>query len=269
MSRPTAIAIAAHPDDIELKMAGALLLLRSAGWNIHYFNLCSGNGGSLEHGGDETAAIRAQEARQAAALLGAIWHPPIARDLELVYHPSLLRKVAAVIRRVQASIVLTHPFEDYMEDHTIAARLATTSAFAHGIPNFQTDPPEPAYPGNVAVYHCMPHGARTRLRRNVAPGAWVDTTTVHETARQALAEHRSQAGWLDASQGTSSYLAEMDAHSEEMGRASGKFRLAEGWTRHLHLGFSTVDTDPLAEVLGDRYLLNASFEDSLDQPTLP
>ncbi|WP_367873004.1 PIG-L deacetylase family protein [Luteolibacter sp. Populi] len=269
MSRPTALAIAAHPDDIELKMAGTLLLLKSAGWDIHYFNLSSGNGGSLEHNGEETEVIRSREARDAAAILGATWHPPIARDLEITYHPDLLRKVAAVIRRVRASIVLTHPFEDYMEDHTITARLATTAAFAHGIPNFQTDPPEPAYPDNLAVYHCMPHGGRTRLRRRVAPGAWVDTASVHGIARRALAAHRSQAGWLDASQGTNSYLATMDAHAEEAGQASGKFRLAEGWTRHLHLGFSTVDADPLAEVLGDRYLVNVSFEESLENPAAP
>ena len=269
MSRPTALAIAAHPDDIELKMAGTLLLLKSAGWDIHYFNLSSGNGGSLEHNEEETESIRADEARDAAAILGATWHPPIARDLEIIYHPDLLRKVAAIIRRVRASIVLTHPFEDYMEDHMITARLATTAAFAHGIPNFQTDPPEPAYADNLAVYHCMPHGGRTRLRRRVAPGAWVDTTTVHKIARRALAAHRSQAGWLDASQGTNSYLATMDAHAEEAGQASGKFRLAEGWTRHLHLGFSTVDADPLAEVLGDRYLVNASFEASLENPAAP
>ena len=136
MPRPTAIAIAAHPDDIELKMAGTLLLLKSAGWDIHYFNLSSGNGGSLEHDGEETEVIRSREVRDAAAILGATWHPPVARDLEITYHPDLLRKVAAVIRRVRASIVLTHPFEDYMEDHTITARLATTAAFAHGIPNF-------------------------------------------------------------------------------------------------------------------------------------
>jgi LmbE family N-acetylglucosaminyl deacetylase len=46
MSRPRAIAIAAHPDDIELKMSGILLLLKEKGWNIHYCNLANGHGGS-------------------------------------------------------------------------------------------------------------------------------------------------------------------------------------------------------------------------------
>ena len=43
---PSAIAIAAHPDDIEFLMAGTLLLLAQAGWDIHYFNLSTGNCGS-------------------------------------------------------------------------------------------------------------------------------------------------------------------------------------------------------------------------------
>ena len=32
MAKPTAIAIAAHPDDIEFVMAGTLLLLKERGW---------------------------------------------------------------------------------------------------------------------------------------------------------------------------------------------------------------------------------------------
>ena len=38
-----AIAIAAHPDDIEFMMAGTLLLLGAADWETHYLNISSGN----------------------------------------------------------------------------------------------------------------------------------------------------------------------------------------------------------------------------------
>jgi len=38
-----ALAIAAHPDDIEFVMAGTLRLLRDAGWEVHYLNLSTGN----------------------------------------------------------------------------------------------------------------------------------------------------------------------------------------------------------------------------------
>jgi len=36
-----AIAIAAHPDDIEFLHGGTLLLLKQAGWAIHYLNVAS------------------------------------------------------------------------------------------------------------------------------------------------------------------------------------------------------------------------------------
>jgi hypothetical protein len=45
---PTALAIFAHPDDIEFVAAGTLLLLKQAGWEIHYLNLSSGNLGSAK-----------------------------------------------------------------------------------------------------------------------------------------------------------------------------------------------------------------------------
>ncbi len=259
MTQRVAIAIAAHPDDIEFKMAGTLLLLKSAGWEIHCFNLASGNGGSTEADSATTASIRREEARIAARVLGAVWHPPIADDLEIFYNAELLRRVAGVVREVRPSIVLTHPPQDYMEDHMITARLAVTATFARGIRNFNTLPDRPASFDDVTVYHCMPHGGCDPLRRPVVPAAWVDTTQVHEKAREALAAHASQGKWLDASQGTDSYLMAMDDHARNMGRSSGKFELAEAWWRHLHIGFSTVERDPLAEVLGDAYLINPAF----------
>ncbi|MBK1882868.1 PIG-L family deacetylase [Luteolibacter pohnpeiensis] len=264
MNPRTAIAIAAHPDDIEFQMAGTLLMLKNIGWEIHYFNLATGNGGSISHGPDETAAMRREESIQAAAILGAHWHPPIANDLEIFYNDELLRKVAAVVREVRPSIVLTHPLQDYMEDHMITARLAVTATFAHGIQNYRTDPPRDAYPDDVTVYHCTPHGGRDPLRKKVLPGAWTNTTTVHQTALSALAAHRSQKEWLDATQGMSSYLNSMEEKARGMGVQSGRFEYAEGWWRHLHTGFSATDQDPLAEVLGDDHYINPAFEASLE-----
>lgn len=246
---PAAIAIAAHPDDIEYVMAGTLLRLRHAGWETHCFNLCRGNCGSLEMDAETTARIRLAEARAAAAVLDARFHPPIADDLELVYEVPLLRRVAAVIRAVNPAIVLTHASSDYMEDHMTAARLAVTAAFAKNIPNFASDPPLPGVPGDLALYHAMPHGLRGPLRENVQPDFFVDTTGVHDTKLAALACHHSQQAWLAASQGMNSYLQAMDDMSREMGRRSRRFTHAEGWRRHLHLGLSRHERDPLAEIL--------------------
>jgi LmbE family N-acetylglucosaminyl deacetylase len=250
MPAPAALAIVAHPDDIEFYAAGTLLLLRAAGWDVHYLNVSSGDCGSMTTGLEETRRIREAEGRAAAAILGATFHESLASDLLIFYEERLLRRVAAVVRKVQPRIVLTHSPQDYMEDHMNTSRLAVTAAFARGVPNFVTDPPVPACPGDVTVYHAMPHGLCDGLRRPIVPDFFVDTTGVQATKLKALAAHTSQKAWLDATQGMDSYLDACDDMSRTVGRMSGRFQHAEGWRRHLHLGFSARDDDPLAEALG-------------------
>jgi LmbE family N-acetylglucosaminyl deacetylase len=104
----------------------------------------------------------------------------------------------------------------------------------------------------------MPHSLRDPLRRPVVPDFFVNTASVHSVKRDALAAHESQRAWLDASQGMDSYLAAMDDLSREVGKMSQRFEHAEGWRRHLHVGFSARDIDPLQNVLANNYLQNPS-----------
>lgn len=260
----TVLAIASHPDDIEFMMAGTLILLKQAGWETHYLNISSGNCGSLVYTGLPLKKMRMKEARNAATLLGAEYHPSLGHDLEVFYDIKTLRRLAAIIREVQPSILLTHSPVDYMEDHTNACRLALSAAFSRCLANFRTIPPRPHYVGEVTVYHGMPHGLRDPLRRRVTPGSFVDTTTVQDLKRSALAAHVSQQDWLDASQRLNSYLQTMDDFGEELGRMSGKFRYAEGWRRHLHYGFCGPETDPLSAALGARHQINLDYERGLE-----
>ncbi len=256
MAKQSAIALAAHPDDIEFVMAGTLLLLKERGWEIHYFNLSTGNCGSVRHGPATTRRLRLAEAKRAAGLLGAHFHRPIADDLEIFYDIKTLRRVAAVIREAQPAIVLTHSPQDYMEDHMNTSRLAVTAAFALGMPNFVTAPRRNAVQGDVTVYHAMPHGFCDGLRRPIAADLFVNTTNVHPKKLAALAEHRTQQDWLDVSQGMNSYLRVMEDASRAVGKMSGRFRHAEGWRRHSHLGFCAENADPLRAALDDQCLMN-------------
>jgi len=265
MSKPAAIAIAAHPDDIEFVMAGTLCLLRAAGYATHYFNVASGSGGSLVHGAAALRRIRRSEARRAAALLGAQYHESCADDLEVVYSVALLRAVTAVIREVRPTIVLTHSPQDYMEDHMNVSRLAVTAAFARGVPNFGSQPRRAAWGGDCTVYHAMPHGLVDQLRRRVAAGAYVDTTSVQATKLAALACHESQHAWLKSTQGMNSYLREMEVTSQELGRRSRRFAHAEGWRRHAHMGFCAEGADPLRDALGRNYRINGAYERGLSR----
>lgn len=253
---PAVLAVFAHPDDIEFRAAGTLLLLRDAGWDVHYWNLCSGNLGSTVMNARQTAFARRNESQAAAALLGAVWHAPFTDDLELFYTEVNLRRVCAIVRQIQPSIVLTHPPIDYMEDHTICCRLAVTGTFARGIPNYRSNPNRRPTRKPVVVYHGAPHGLKGPQGEPYIPGCYVDIGAVHARKRAALSCHRSQKEWLDASQGMDSYLVALDEDARTLGRASGKFKASESWTRHLHLGFGGVDEDPLREVLGLRWIGN-------------
>jgi LmbE family N-acetylglucosaminyl deacetylase len=259
VAMPSALAIAAHPDDIEFVMAGTLLLLRDRGWDIHCFNLSTGNMGSSVMSAARTARVRAGEARAAAKAMGAAWYPPICDDLQVFYTDANIRKICSVVREACPRVVLTHALQDYMEDHMITARLAVTATFARGIPNYRSIPARKPGLEPCVIYHAMPHGQRTPTRRRVIPEGFADTTAVHARKRAALACHASQKEWLDRTQGMDSYLRTMDVFSRALGRQTPRFAHAEGWTRHLHYGFGEEDDDPLREVLGARYLVNRAY----------
>jgi LmbE family N-acetylglucosaminyl deacetylase len=243
-------AVAAHPDDIEFVMAGTLILLGRAGYELHYMNIANGCCGSTVESARHTAERREREAIAAADSIGAEFHPSLVNDLEIFYNHDTLVRLAAVMRDVAPEIVLTHSPVDYMEDHTNACRLAVTAAFARGMPNYPTNPPREPSDQAVTIYHAQPHGNRDPFGQPVRPSLFVDVTPVMPQKTAMLACHQSQQQWLDTSQGLNSYLAAMQDLSREVGQMSGRFEYAEGWRRHLHLGFCAADADPLVAALG-------------------
>jgi hypothetical protein len=112
----------------------------------------------------------------------------------------------------------------------------------------------------------MPHGLCDPLRQKLQASSYVNTASVHAQKRESLAAHESQKHWLDVSQGMDSYLVSMNEASRAVGKLSGQFEFAEGWRRHLHLGFSAAEIDPLKDALGDLCLINDACEAQLATP---
>jgi LmbE family N-acetylglucosaminyl deacetylase len=245
-------AVAAHPDDIEFVMAGTLIRLRDSGYELHYMNVANGCCGSTEHAAATVARIRREEAMAACRSIGAVFHESLVNDLEIFYDRPTLARLAAVLREVAPEIVLTHSPVDYMEDHTNTCRLAVTAAFARSMPNFPTQPSVAAVTQPVTVYHAQPHGNQTPLGEPAVPSLFVDVTEIMPQKTAMLACHASQKRWLDESQGLDSYLHTMQQLSADVGRLSARYQYAEGWRRHLHLGFCDASADPLAQALGPR-----------------
>jgi LmbE family N-acetylglucosaminyl deacetylase len=243
-------AIAAHPDDIEFFMSGTLMRLDAAGYELHYMNVADGCCGSTQHDAEAIAAIRLQEAQNAAGQIGAVFHGPLVHDLEVFYERETLARLAAIVRSVAPEIMLVHAPADYMEDHMNACRLAVTAAFARGAPNFPVVPPTPAVNQKVTLYHAQPYGNRDPLGELVRPKTFVDVGELQDRKLEMLAEHKSQRDWLDESQGVDSYLVKLQELDREVGQMSGRFEYAEGWRRHHHLGFCGPEDDPLVAALG-------------------
>lgn len=264
-----ALAIAAHPDDIEFMMGGTLLHLADQGWQTHYMTLADGHVGSVEHGIEAIAVLRADEARAGATALGATWHPSLIGDCEIIYSVDLLRRITSVIRALRPSVLLTQAPDDYMEDHIETSRLAASAAFNRNMPNFAALPPQPAYSDSITIYHAQPHGLHDLLRRRVYPGIYVDVTSVLDRKRVALERHVTQNAWLNTTQGFSALTGEMNDMATTVGEMSRRFAAAEGWRRHSHLGFSGTPEDPLTEALGPIAFVDEDYEADLRESSFP
>lgn len=242
-------------------MAGTLALLGDAGYELHIMTVANGSCGTIQYSRADTIAMRREEAAQAAACIGATYHPGLVDDLEVLYELPTLRRLSAVIREVAPAIVLTHSPVDYMEDHVNTCRLVVTACFARGMPNFATEPGVPPFEGDIYLYHAQPHGNRDPLRQPVKPELFVDVTSKVRVKESMLRRHVSQKHWLDTSQGMDSYLVAMrDLCAEVASWApGGGMEYAEGMRRHLHLGFSPADDDPLSAALGDHVTANPDY----------
>jgi len=148
----SALAIGAHPDDIEFGCGATLAKWAAAGCRVHHLVLTDGSKGSWDPDEDLAAlvAARAAESRAAAAVIdGAESGQPSDRvlflgtvDGELVNGPGERRDVAAVIRQLTPAVVLAHdPWRRYRlhPDHRNAGFLTIDALVAARDPHFFPD----------------------------------------------------------------------------------------------------------------------------------
>ena len=250
----TVLAVGAHADDVEFGMAGTLSLLAKTGFAPHIMTLAQCDLDSNEMPREEIARIRDLEARRSAEVLGAVYHPALVPDMMVFYEDRLLRKVAAVVREVQPTIVLLPSLNDYMEDHTNTARLVVSACFLRGMRNYVTDPPRDMTGQDVFLYHAQPHANRDGMRNFVMPDLFVDIGAELDVKLKMLSCYESQWKWLKETQGMENFLDNMRRFCAELAQAApGKgIQYAEGFRQHSYVGFSAEDGDPLGLVLGSR-----------------
>ncbi len=147
----SAMAIVAHPDDIEYGFAGTLARWARGGARISYVLCTSGDVGIAEAGMTRARAaeIREAEQRAAAKIVGAV-EVVFLREPDGLLEPTLkLRKMLVrEIRRFRPEVVVTNDptvvwsSDDYINhpDHRAAATAALDATFpAAGQPNLFED----------------------------------------------------------------------------------------------------------------------------------
>jgi LmbE family N-acetylglucosaminyl deacetylase len=202
------LAIHAHPDDIEFQCAGTLILLREAGHHVTIATMTSGDCGSAVHDPETIAAIRREEARASANLIGADFVCVEFRDLAIFNDDESRRRVTEVLRRARPDMILTAPPVDYIADHEITSQLVRDSCFAASCPNYATRQwePAPALTRIPHLYFVDPLEGSDRDGRRVPVDFHVDVSRVFPTKREMLACHASQREWLMRQHGIDEYL---------------------------------------------------------------
>ncbi len=129
------LAIAAHPDDVELTCGGTLIKAGRAGYRTGIIDLTGG-----EMGTRGTPALRAQEAAQAALIMGVeVRLNAGLPDAQLHNTDGMRRVVVPLIRKLRPTTVIL-PFPTGRHpDHRIASELCRDACFLAGLENYEAD----------------------------------------------------------------------------------------------------------------------------------
>jgi len=249
----TALALLAHPDDVEFTCAGTLGLLRERGWEIHIATMTPGQCGSARHGPEEISAIRRREAAEAAKLLGGDYHCLEFEDCFIRSDRPSLLKAIALIRDVCPTLVFAHSPSDYLLDHETSSAIVRDAVFWSGVPNIKIDASEPLS-CTPHLYYVDPMECKDIYGNVILPGLLVNIGSSIELKQQMLQCHASQREWLSKHHGIDEYTKAMRSMGQVRG-AIANCGYAEGFRQHLGHGY--LQNDLLASELGE---LAVSFE---------
>jgi LmbE family N-acetylglucosaminyl deacetylase len=163
----SALAIGAHPDDIEFGCGATLAKWADAGCRVHHLVLTDGSKGSWDPDEDLAALVAARvvECRAAAAVIDGAESGPSSDDRvlflgrvdgELSNGEEERREVARVIRSLRPAVVLAHdPWRRYRlhPDHRNAGFLSLDALVAARDPHFFPDiGPAPHRPTSLLLW---------------------------------------------------------------------------------------------------------------------
>ncbi len=178
------LALAAHPDDVELCVGGTMCLLAQHGYATGVIDFTRG-----ELGSRGTPELRAEEARRAAEILGLAARENLGLpDGDIANTKAHQHALIRHVRRYRPHVALLNAPACRHPDHCAAAKLSTDALYYAGLHKVETTgpggaPQEPHRPHHVLHYmQAVPF----------EPTFVVDVTAVWDRRIEALRAFRSQ-----------------------------------------------------------------------------
>ena len=172
------LAIAAHPDDVELTCGGTLLKMAQRGYKTGILDLTAG-----EMGTRGTPEIRAKEAAHAAKLLAVAWRGTLGvPDSDVRPSRQHTLRLAAVIRQLRPKTVILPYWEARHPDHYHASALGYEGCFLAGLKQL---PIEGEAHRPFKILYSISYA-------DVRPTFVVDITAQYERRRKAILAFGSQ-----------------------------------------------------------------------------
>jgi N-acetylglucosamine malate deacetylase 1 len=172
------LAIAPHPDDVELTSGGTMIKMAQAGYRTGILDLTRG-----ETGTRGTPETRLKEAARAAKIMGASVRRNLALpDAHLKVTDDYKAAIAEVIREFEPHTVILPYWEGRHPDHYTAARLGYEACFVAGLKNY------PLAGEAFRPFKILYAAAYADVRPTFA----VDITRQYDRRRQAILAYASQ-----------------------------------------------------------------------------
>jgi bacillithiol biosynthesis deacetylase BshB1 len=182
MKQVDVLAIAAHPDDIELICGGTLISAHMLGRSTGIIDLAAG-----EMASRGTPELRAKEAAKAAKVMGVAVRENLGfPDGGIQNTPETRAKLAVAIRQLKPRIVITHSQHGRHPDHPIVSQLVRDACFVAGLKKVE---PKVAPHRPLKVIHAL-----SFREDNQKPTFVVDISDAFEKKLEAIACYKSQFG---------------------------------------------------------------------------
>lgn len=230
------LAIAAHPDDVELSCSATLAKEISRGKKVGVLDLTRG-----ELGTRGSAEIRDAEAAKAAKILGLSVRENLGfRDGFFMNDEAHQKAVIEIIRKYKPEIVLCNAVQDRHIDHGKGSKLVSDACFLSGLRKIQTifnDSEQEAWRPKQ-VYHYIQW-------ENLKPDFVVDVTGFMDIKMEAVKAYSSQFYDPDSKEPVSpisskNFLDSIRYRAKDLGRIIGK-ESAEGFTVERYVAVDHLD----------------------------